>query len=238
MKREGWLFKLGMVGSVTLVMLGIWWVLHRLGMPNSLSAQAISEWLNAHGPLGPLLLVLMMILAVVVGPIPTLPISAAAGLAFGIFQGTLVAAVGAMIGALVAFFVARLLGRELLRKRLSHHPLFSADGAQHMLFWTVFLTRLIPLFSFALVSYAAGVTAIATWRFAMATFLGMLPMTVIFSGLGTTFELNPVLTVTAALAVLTLMTLLPYYLRRHPTSRLARWLHLATDAVPKNRPRR
>nr|WP_252737767.1 hypothetical protein [Marinobacter salexigens] len=43
----------------------------------SLAPVALSEWLNDQGTFGPLLLMLLMILAVVVGPIPTLPISAA-----------------------------------------------------------------------------------------------------------------------------------------------------------------
>lgn len=90
----------------------------------------------------------------------------------------------------------------------------------------ILLTRLIPIFSFALISYAAGVTAIHAWRFAVATFAGMLPMTLVFAGLGNTFKLNPVLTVIAGLAILAVMVWLPWSISRHPDSRLARWLHL------------
>jgi uncharacterized membrane protein YdjX (TVP38/TMEM64 family) len=100
------------------------------------------------------------------------------------------------------------------------------DGSQRFLTIAILLTRLIPLFSFALISYAAGVTAIRTWRFAVATAIGMLPMTLVFAGLGNTFKLNPVLTVVAALAILAVMVWLPWSLSRHPDSRLARWLQL------------
>ena len=41
-----------------------------------------------------------MTMAVVVGPIPTLPVSATAGLAFGIVAGTAIAATDALLGAL------------------------------------------------------------------------------------------------------------------------------------------
>jgi uncharacterized membrane protein YdjX (TVP38/TMEM64 family) len=44
------------------------------------------------------------------------------------------------------------------------------------LFAAVMLTRLIPLLSFALISYAASVTAISLWRYALATIIGILPM--------------------------------------------------------------
>lgn len=213
-----------MLATIVLAVTGIWLVLRALGMPNGLSAGAVSAWLNSQGALGPLLLALLMIVAVVVGPIPTLPVSAAAGLAFGIVGGTLVATTGALAGALIAFHVARLLGREALREKLHNHPVFAEHGSQRVLFWVVFVTRLVPLFSFALVSYAAGVTAITTWRFAVASYLGMLPMTVVFAGLGQTLELHPLLTVTAAVILLGFMVLLPYYLGRRPNAIIARWL--------------
>ncbi|MCL7942628.1 VTT domain-containing protein [Marinobacter sp. ATCH36] len=215
-----------MVAAVALLMAVLWLVLRQLGMPASLSPDALSAWMNGQGAWGPMFLFLMMVLAVVVGPIPTLPVSAASGLAFGIFAGTALAAMGALAGAMIAFFIARILGREALKQKLSTNPVFASDGSQRLLFWMVFLTRLIPLFSFALISYAAGVTAIHGWRFAVASLLGMLPMTFVFAGLGNTFELNPALTVSAAVVVLVMMSILPWYLSRKPHSRLARWMNL------------
>jgi hypothetical protein len=47
-------------------------------MPSELSPQALARWLQSQGAVGPLML--LMIIAVVVGPIPTLPVSATAGL--------------------------------------------------------------------------------------------------------------------------------------------------------------
>ncbi len=223
---SGWPFRLGLVAAVAALMAVLWLVLRQMGMPASLSPDALSAWLNGQGMWGPVLLFLMMVLAVVVGPIPTLPVSAASGLAFGVLTGTLLAATGALAGAMIAFSIARILGREALKSKLSENPVFSSDGSQKLLFWMVLLTRLIPLFSFALISYAAGVTAIHGWRFALASMLGMLPMTFVFAGLGNTFELNPLVTVIAALAILIVMSLLPWYLTRRPDSALSRWLQL------------
>ncbi|MCL7930637.1 TVP38/TMEM64 family protein [Halomonas llamarensis] len=211
---------------VTIALAGAWWLLQTLGMPGNLSPQALSAWLSSQGATGPLLLMLLMVIAVVVGPIPTLPISATAGLAFGVIGGTAVAAIGALIGAMAAFWIARCLGREMACKRFPDNSLLARDGSQRFLTVMILLTRLIPVFSFALISYAAGVTAIHAWRFALATFIGMLPMTVVFAGLGNTFTLNPVLAVVAGLAILAVMVWLPWSVKRHPQSRLARWLHL------------
>lgn len=215
-----------MLAAVALLMAVLWLVLRQLGMPASLSPDTLSAWLNGQGVWGPVFLFLMMVLAVVVGPIPTLPVSAASGLAFGVLAGTFLAAVGALAGAMLAFSIARVLGRDVLREKLSTNPVFASDGSQRLLFWMVFLTRLIPLFSFALISYAAGVTAIHGWRFAVASLLGMLPMTFVFAGLGTTLELNPLVTVVAAVIILLAMSMLPWYLSRRPGSALSRWLHL------------
>ncbi|SOB77223.1 Uncharacterized membrane protein YdjX, TVP38/TMEM64 family, SNARE-associated domain [Marinobacter sp. LV10R510-11A] len=229
MNRSQWAFRLTILIIVALVMGAIWLILRQLGMPVSLAPVALSEWLNDQGMSGPLLLMLLMILAVVVGPIPTLPISAAAGLVYGMFTGTAIAVTGALAGAIIAFYLARILGREAVRRKLGDNPVFSATGSQRFLFIAVTLTRLIPLFSFALISYAAGVTAISFWRYALATTLGMLPMTFVFAGLGRSFEFSPVLTVVAAAVILVVMSTLPLYLSRRPHSRLSRFLHLDTE---------
>ncbi|MGM0631549.1 MAG: TVP38/TMEM64 family protein [Pseudomonadota bacterium] len=206
----------GFVAVVALILL-LWWLLQEEGMPATLSASAVADWLNGLGYRGPLLLAAMMVIAVVVGPIPTLPISAASGLAFGMFAGTLVAATGALVGAMIAFHTARLLGRDVICRYVPGNPIFTTPQSQSVLFWAVFATRLIPVFSFALVSYAAGVTTIRSWQFALASFLGMLPMTVVFAGLGHTLEVHPALTISAAIALLLAMSILPYYLRHRLT---------------------
>jgi len=226
MNRSPWLFRLSFLIVIVLVMAGIWLVLRQLGMPASLAPDALSNWLSGQGGLGLLLLMLLMVLAVVIGPIPTLPISATAGLVYGTVPGTAIAVTGALAGAIIAFYLARVLGRDLVQRKFQHNPVFSAEGSQRFLFVAVALTRLIPLFSFALISYAAGVTAIALWRYALATTLGMLPMTFVFAGLGHSLELNPILTVIAAAVILLAMSSLPLYLSRRPGSRLARWLQL------------
>ncbi|WP_286221381.1 TVP38/TMEM64 family protein [Marinobacter apostichopi] len=226
MRHTQWVFRFSFLIFVGLLMAAIWLVLRQLGMPASLAPDALSQWLSQQDGLGMVLLMLLMVLAVVIGPIPTLPISATAGLVYGTAMGTAVAVAGALAGAIIAFYLARILGRELVRRKLDQNPVFSARGSQRFLFVAVLLTRLIPLFSFALISYAAGVTAISLWRYALATTLGMLPMTFVFAGLGHTFEFNPVLTVIAAAVILVVMSTLPLYLSRRPQSRLARWLQL------------
>lgn len=202
---------------------GLWFFLRELGMPGDFSTTGMAVWLNAQGSAGPLLLMLVMVMAVVIGPIPTLPVSAAAGLAFGVVGGTLVASAGALAGALVSFAISRFLARGLVRRKLGDNPLFQEQAPQKVLFWGVFVTRLVPLFSFALVSYAAGLTVVSTWRYALATYLGMLPMTIVFVTLGRSFQVHPVAAIIASAVLLAAMFLAPYYLQRFHAERLKRF---------------
>ena len=219
-------FRIAIVGMVLIALAAAWWLLQTLGMPDNLSPGTLAAWLGSQGSTGPVLLMVLMVIAVVVGPIPTLPVSATAGLAFGVVTGTMIAATGALIGAMAAFWIARCLGREIICRKFPDNPVLARDGSQRFLTMMILLTRLIPVFSFALISYGAGVTAISAWRFAIATFVGMLPMTVVFAGLGNTLQLHPVLTVGAGAAILLVMAWLPWSLSRHPESRLAQWLKI------------
>lgn len=214
------LARLSLLVVVCISLAALWFFLRGLGMPGDLSAQGMAGWLNAQGIAGPVLLVLMMIMAVVVGPIPTLPISAASGMAFGMVGGTLVASLGALAGALIAFGISRFLARDLVRRKLGNNPLFRQQASQKVLFCGIFITRLVPLFSFALVSYAAGLTVISAWRYAIATYLGMLPMTIVFAGLGQGFQVHPLAATVAGAILLLAMFVAPYYLRRFHRERL------------------
>jgi len=144
----------------------------------SLAPEALAEWLNQQGMFGPVLLMLLMILAVVCRTDSDAAYQRCFRARLRSVQrnGDLPCWVPSS-DLLLLFYLARVLGREAVRRKLGDNPVFSATGSQRFLFMAVTLTRLIPLFSFALISYAAGVTAISFWRYALATTLGMLPMT-------------------------------------------------------------
>jgi len=218
------LLKAVAVFVIALALTGLWFLLKSLGLPSELAPDVIAQWVSARGMAAPLLLMVIMMIAVVVGPIPTLPVSAASGLAFGMAGGTLVASLGALAGALIALAISRCIAREPVRRKLGDNPVFREDASQRALFWGVFVTRLVPLFSFALISYAAGLTAIQIWRYALATWLGMLPMTLVFAGLGHSFPLHPAATAAAGTLLLLIMVVTPYWLHRFHGERIQRWL--------------
>ncbi|MEQ8748768.1 MAG: VTT domain-containing protein, partial [Amphiplicatus sp.] len=127
----------------------------------------------------PLAIVGLMTFAVVFSPLPSAPIALAAGAIYGHVWGTVYVIAGAELGALVAFALARCLGRDALRR----WPRATAANAfldrfmrsQNALTFAVFASRLMPFLSFDVVSYAAGLTPLAAWRFAGATLAGVAP---------------------------------------------------------------
>ena len=92
---------------------------------------------------------------------------------------------GASLGAIVAFGIARRLGRDAVRgSRLTAVAWIARPRSQHQLMALVFLSRLVPFISFDAVSYAAGLSALAAWRFALATLAGIVPMSYLLAAAG------------------------------------------------------
>ncbi len=132
------------------------------------------------GPWGPPMLAGVMALTVVVGPIPTMVVSVAAGMIYDPLLAFLVSMTGALAGAVLSFWIARLVGRPVIERLLHGHVALFPECPQRILFGMVLVARLIPVVSFALISYAAGLTALTTGRFLLATALGMAPMTLLY----------------------------------------------------------
>ncbi len=145
---------------------------------------ALDPTIRAVGGFGPFLVIGLIATAVVLSPIPSAPIAVAAGAAYGHVWGTFYILVGAELGALIAFGLARFLGYDLIRRWFGNRLDVGLLGSQNVLMVTVFLTRLMPFISFDIVSYAAGLTSLGFWRFAMATFAGIVPASFLLAHFG------------------------------------------------------
>lgn len=90
-----------------------------------------------------------------------------------------------MAGAMLCFVLARWLGRDAVEKLTSKGALkqvdefFDKHGKQSIL-----IARLLPFMSFDIVSYAAGLTSMGFWGFVVATGIGQLPASIIYSYVG------------------------------------------------------
>ena len=146
--------------------------------------ERLAAALDSFGSLAPVVLILCMAAAVVIPPIPSIPLDLAAGAVFGPFLGAVYAIIGAEIGAIVSFLIGRAVGRETMSRLLKTDLVFCQKCTDHQLMGMVLFARLIPIFSFDVISYGAGLTNISLRTFALATLVGMMPPTFAFTYLG------------------------------------------------------
>lgn len=166
--------------AVVLGLAVLYWYLSRSGLlPNLTDERALRNEVERWGLWGPLVLILLMVAAIVMTPIPSGPIAIVAGAAYGPVLGALYVVLGAQAGAVLAFWIARFLGYETLRcwpaARLLLERLQNRRS-QGRLMLIVFLSRLVPFISFDAISYVAGLTPLTFWRFAVATLAGVIPV--------------------------------------------------------------
>lgn len=167
-----------------LALIAAYWVLRETGVLGTIvDEQRLRAWIEDLGAWGPFSVVALMTLAILVSPIPSAPIAMAAGAAYGHGWGTLYVLVGAEAGALVAFGLARMLGGAALSRWFGKR-LPGLSGSQNVLMGIVFASRLLPFISFDLISYAAGLTVLSAWRFALATLAGIVPASFVLAHLG------------------------------------------------------
>lgn len=158
------------------------------GMLNSftghVNSATFSAWVERSGNWGPLIIIGAMVAAVVASPIPSAPIAIAAGAAYGHTFGTIYVIVGAFIGALIAFYLSRWLGQKAVQKWFGEKANRGLLGSQNALTATIFFSRILPFVSFDMISYAAGLSNIKAWRFALATLFGVVPTAFLMAHLG------------------------------------------------------
>lgn len=178
------------------------------------------EWIDATlkrlGILAPLGYLVLRIIAILVTVFPNAPLDIAGGVMFGPFWGTVYSLLGSEAGAIACFVLARFLGRDAIVRLLHRNITFSDRLAQSQMALLVFLARLEPIFSFALVSYGAGLTKMSLRAFALATLLGMTPGTVLLNYYGKSLftGFNPLLQIGTGLMLVILLFVVPVWIRR------------------------
>ena len=142
-------------------------------------------WIEAHRTLAWIVYLATYIIAtVLVVPVSILMLTA--GYLFGLPLGVILASVGTVLGASGALLVGRFFVREWVAKRIADLPRFRAldQATRHEGFLIVFLTRLSPLFPFNLINYGLALTSVRFRDYFFASWLGMLPVTIVYTYVG------------------------------------------------------
>ena len=151
----------------------------------SLDVERVVEYIRSFGVWGPIISFCLMVFQSVAAPLPAFLITFANAAVFGWVFGAILSWSSAMVGALLCFAIAKYLGRGVVEKLTSKAALNSVDGFfdRHGKY-AILIARLLPFISFDIVSYAAGLTSMRLGPFLLATGLGQLPATIIYSYVG------------------------------------------------------
>lgn len=146
---------------------------------------ALRDYILSFGVWAPVVSALLMILQALAAPLPAFILAFANGLAFGVFWGGMLSLASATLAAAISFWIARVLGRGPVEAIVGKAGLESADrwfarwGA-----YAVLVARLVPILSFDVISFAAGLTRMRFRGFLIATVVGAAPATFVYSYLG------------------------------------------------------
>lgn len=179
-----------------------------------LDMESIKQYILSFGIWAPVISFLLMLLQSVAAPLPAFLITFSNAALFGWVKGAILSWSSAMAGAALCFYISRFLGRDVAIKLTSKFALESIDEffdkyGKH----TILIARLLPFISFDIVSYAAGLTSMSFMSFFVATGIGQLPATIVYSYVGGMLTGGAKLMVTGLL-VLFALTVLIYMMKR------------------------
>ena len=161
------------------------WIHASWGAVTTLNMADLIAYIQSFGAGAVAVSFLLMILQAIVAPIPAFFITLANAAIWGWWQGALLSWTSSMVGASLCFYIARILGRDVVVRLNSHAAVqqmerfFDRYGAN-----AIVIARLLPFVPFDPVSYFAGLTSVKFWKFFVATGLGQLPATVVYSYAG------------------------------------------------------
>lgn len=154
---------------------------------SKLDTDVVVAYLRSYGKQAAVVSFVLMILQSIAAPIPAFLITLSNAAIFGWVKGAILSWSSAMAGAALCFFLARALGRDAVERLTSKGAMESVDVFfERYGKYAILICRLLPFVSFDFVSYGAGLTNMGFWSFFIATGIGQLPATIVYSYVGGT----------------------------------------------------
>jgi uncharacterized membrane protein YdjX (TVP38/TMEM64 family) len=153
--------------------------------------QNVLDWIDQFGIWGPVIFIVVYALAAVLF-IPGSALTLGAGALFGVVRGSILVSLASTLGASLAFLIGRYVARDWVAKKVEEHEKFKAvDQAVGREGWKIVgLTRLSPVFPFTFLNYAYGLTKVKFTHYVLASWIGMMPGTVMYVYLGSLARLG------------------------------------------------
>lgn len=154
---------------------------------SKLDTDVVVAYLRSYGKQAAVVSFILMVLQSIAAPIPAFLITLSNAAIFGWVKGAMLSWSSAMAGAALCFFLARALGRDAVERLTNKGAMESVDVFfERYGKYAILICRLLPFVSFDFVSYGAGLTNMGFWSFFIATGIGQLPATIVYSYVGGT----------------------------------------------------
>lgn len=190
--RIDWKSKIILLGIVTVCLIIYFtvpvvheWINNVVRIFRTGDFRAMRNFIAQYGHWAMFISFILMIFQSLIAPLPAFFITLTNANLFGWWQGAILSWVSAMAGAALCFYIGRFLGRDVVEKICTKRALTKIDG-----FFdkygkkSIIVARLLPFISFDVVSYAAGLTNMSFPGFFVATGIGQLPATIVYSYVG------------------------------------------------------
>jgi uncharacterized membrane protein YdjX (TVP38/TMEM64 family) len=147
--------------------------------------RAFQSWVARQGAWGGVIYGVVYTLAAIAF-VPGSLLTIGAGLVFGLLWGTVIVSIASTSAAALAFLIARYVARGRVEALAKRNEKFRAiDQAIREKGWRVVaLLRLSPLIPFNVSNYLYGLTPVAFWPYVLASWIAMLPATVLYVWIG------------------------------------------------------
>ncbi|MEL6939796.1 MAG: TVP38/TMEM64 family protein [Cyanobacteria bacterium J06598_1] len=180
--RKFWLFLVfTAVGAIAYSQIG------RQNLSLLFDQTVLTDFFKGAGPNSVYFFICAHVVANAVG-IPGTLLVVVGGAVYGLWWGTVWSVIGATLGAIAAFWLARYLLHDWFKQRFHHRPLFQklnrtlcSDGLS-----CVLTIRFSPVSPFNAVNFALGLTHVSLRPYAVGTFVGIIPGTLVYTWLGVT----------------------------------------------------
>jgi uncharacterized membrane protein YdjX (TVP38/TMEM64 family) len=139
----------------------------------------------SYHAMGPFIILLLTMLQAVITIMPLFIVMMASTMVFGLFKGVVISLLSQLVAGYIAMRLTKYFGRPLVERFVPTHKL---ENLNKMIVkydkWGVLLARLVPLGSFDLVNFAAGLLNVRDEDFIVGTLFGALPATLFYGIIG------------------------------------------------------
>jgi len=142
----------------------------------------LKSFILSYGFWAPLISAFLMIAQSVVLFLPAFPIFVVNALAFGLVWGMLLSWSSAVLGSITCFGIAKILGRPFVQRLVNRVHLETADTAlRRYEKYIILFFGFVPVISFDVISYAAGLTLLTLWEFIPLVCIAQIPSALFYS---------------------------------------------------------